>query len=165
MKKILLVRHAKSDWNNSNITDFERPLNDRGIRDAPLMAARLLKQHLIPQLVVSSPALRAFTTAKYFADKLGIDKKLIQTEADIYEAAATTLLSIINKLDNKYDFVALFGHNPGITNLAIKLCDTDIYDIPTCGVVLIEFAVEDWKMVSADTGEQLLYDFPKNDED
>lgn len=165
MKQLLLVRHAKSDWNNSELSDFERPLNKRGERDAPEMAARMLDKHIIPQAIISSPALRAITTAKYFADTFNIDESLIIKEEQIYEASSNTLLNIVNQTDNKYNFVALFGHNPGLTTLAIALCDTQVYDIPTCGLILIEFPFEDWKMVSKDTGIQKLYDFPKNDED
>ncbi|MBC7912886.1 MAG: histidine phosphatase family protein [Pyrinomonadaceae bacterium] len=165
MKQLLIVRHAKSDWNTDASSDFDRPLNKRGARDAPEMAERLLKKHIIPQLIVSSPAFRALTTAKYFADVFNIDKKLIQTEPSIYEASATTLLSVVNKLDNRFNLVGLFGHNPGITNFAINLCETEIYDIPTCGMILIEFPFDDWQMISQDTGNQLLYDFPKSDDD
>lgn len=129
------------------------------------MAERLLNKHIIPQQLVSSPAVRAFTTAKHFADIFNIDEKLIQAEPDIYEASAATLLNIINSLDNKYDFVALFGHNPGMTNLASSLCDTNVYNIPTCGVMLIEFPFDDWKLISSNTGTEKLYDFPKNEED
>ncbi|MBC8051735.1 MAG: histidine phosphatase family protein [Sphingobacteriaceae bacterium] len=164
MKQLLLVRHAKSDWNSEAQSDFDRPLNKRGQKDAPEMAERLLNKHIIPQLIVSSPALRAFTTAKHFADALGIDKTQIQLEPAIYEASADTLLNIINGLDNKYDFIALFGHNPGITNLALNLCDTQVFDFPTCGMMLIEFPFEDWKLISKDTGEEKLYDFPKSDD-
>lgn len=165
MKKLILIRHAKSDWNSDAKTDFERPLNKRGHKDASEMAERLLNKHLIPQLLVSSPAVRAYTTAKYFAEAFNIDKKLIKTELEIYEASPSTLLKVINDLDNKYDFVALFGHNPGITNLAISLCDTNVYDMPTCGLILIEFPFDDWKLISKNTGEEKLYDFPKNEED
>lgn len=165
MKKLLLVRHAKSDWNNPSLPDFDRPLNKRGDRDAPKMAEKLLNKHIVPQKLVSSPALRAFTTAKYFADVFNIDKKEIQTEPAIYEASVSALLNIVNRFDNRYDFVALFGHNPGITSFAINLCDTDVFDMPTCGVILIEFPFDDWKMISKDTGQQTLYDFPKNEED
>ena len=165
MKQVLLIRHAKSDWNNSELSDFERPLNKRGNKDAPAMAERLLKKHLIPQAIISSPAVRALTTAKYFAEVFNIDKKEIQKERAIYEALPNNLLNVVNGLDNKFDFIALFGHNPGITNLAISLCDTDIYDMPTCGMILIEFPFDDWKLISKNTGEEKLYDFPKNDED
>ena len=165
MKQLLLIRHAKSDWNSGAQSDFDRPLNKRGHKDAPEMSERLLKQHLVPQHIVSSPALRAITTAEYFADTFGIDNKQIQTEPAIYEASATTLLKVLNQLDNKYNFVALFGHNPGMTNFAINLSDTEIYDLPTCGLILIEFPVDDWGSISEGTGTEKLYDFPKNTDD
>lgn len=164
MKQLLLVRHAKSDWNTNAETDFDRPLNKRGHKDAPVMAERLLEKHIVPQHIVSSPALRAITTAKYFAELYNIDEKLIQLEPSIYEAPVSNLLSVINKLDNKYNFVALFGHNPGITGLAVKLSDSSVYDLPTCGVVLIEFPFDDWAMISENTGEQKLYDYPKSED-
>lgn len=164
MKQLLLIRHAKSDWNDPTLADFDRPLNDRGCRDAPVMAERLAREHITPQAIVTSPALRAITTANHFADRFGIDKQLIKTELAIYEASTANLLSVVNNFDNQYDFVALFGHNPGLTNFVISLCDTDVYDIPTCGMVLIQFPFDDWRMISKNTGEQLLYDFPKNED-
>lgn len=164
-KQLLLIRHAKSDWDTDAKSDFDRPLNKRGNKDAPKMAGRLIDKHIIPQLLVSSPAVRAFSTAKHFAEVLNIDKKEIQEELAIYEASPNTLLSIVNGFKNKYDLVALFGHNPGITHFAIDLCDTNVYDMPTCGLILIEFPFDDWKLISKGTGKEKLYDFPKNEED
>lgn len=164
MKKLLLIRHAKSDWNNLSLSDFDRPLNKRGHRDAPEMGERLLASHLVPQLLVSSPALRAITTAKHFAEVFNISEAEILTEQIIYEANVESLLKVVNKLDNRYDFVALFGHNPGVTNLAAHVCNSNIYDMPTCAVCLIEFPLDDWAKVSNNTGEQTFYDFPKNED-
>ena len=164
MKKLLLVRHAKSDWDNIKLSDFDRPLNERGKRNAPEMAKRLIKKDIIPQHIVSSPAKRAYSTAKYFAEAFGFEKKDIQKEEDIYEASADTLLKTINKFDNKYDFIAMFGHNPGITTLTVGLCGAHVFNIPTCGMVLIEFPFEDWAMVSYGTGDQKMYDYPKNEQ-
>lgn len=165
MKKLLLIRHAKSDWDDPNLPDFQRPLNDRGHKNAPEMARRILKKGLIPQLMVSSPAIRAITTAEYFAEVLGIKKSAIVQEPAIYEASSGTFLNSIHKQDNRYDFIAFFGHNPGITNLVINLSKADIYNIPTCGAALIEFPLDDWKMISEGTGHLKLYDFPKNQND
>ena len=165
MKKLLLVRHAKSDWNDIKLSDFDRPLNDRGLKAAPEMAQRLVSKHIIPEQIVSSPAKRAYTTAKYFAKAFGIDKSLIETNENIYEAETKKLLSIINGLDNNKDFIALFGHNPAITNCAVSLCGAYIGNMPTCGIILIEFPFDDWSMISFGTGNKILYDFPKNGED
>jgi phosphohistidine phosphatase len=164
-KQLLLVRHAKSDWNDRKQSDFERPLNPRGEKNAPEMAKRLLEKDIIPQQIVSSPALRALTTARLFAGELGLRKSEIIKEPEIYEALTSTLMNVINNLDNKYSFTALFGHNPGITSLVSNLCNEDLYNIPTCGMVLIRFPFDDWNMVSAGTGEMVLYDFPKNSQD
>ena len=161
-KQLLIIRHAKSDRDDPDIPDFDRPLNKRGHRDAPKMAERLLKKHIIPQHLVSSPANRAITTAKYFADILDLDKKKIQQEQDIYEASSSRLLKVINKLDNRYEFVALFGHNPGLSDLVMNLCNGDISNIPTCGIVLIKFPFNDWEMVTNGTGELQFFDYPKN---
>lgn len=165
MKQLLLVRHAKSDWNNQDLSDFDRPLNKRGERNAPEMALRLLDKHFVPQAIISSPALRALSTARSFADIFNMDENSIIKEPKIYEASLKTLLSLVNSVDNKYNFIAIFGHNPGITNLAIELCDTNVYDMPTCGVMLIEFPFYDWSMISKGTGIKKLYDFPKNEDD
>lgn len=164
-KQLLLIRHAKSDWDNIKLSDFERPLNSRGEKNAPEMAKRLLKRGKIPHQIVSSPAKRAITTARFFAKEFGISKSLIIQEPEIYEALSSTLIEIINNLDNKSPFTALFGHNPGITNVVTQLCNKDLYNIPTCGMVLIQFPFDDWNMVSAGTGELVFYDYPKNEQD
>ncbi|WP_207422693.1 SixA phosphatase family protein [Desertivirga brevis] len=165
MKKLLLIRHAKSDWNDPKLSDFDRPLNNRGHKNAPEMAERLLQKHIVPEHLVSSPAKRAYTTAKYFAKTFNIDKEQIEKIEGIYEASANDLLKIVNQLDNTKDFIALFGHNPGITNLAVGLSGSYISNIPTCGLILIEFPFDDWAMISYDTGKELLYDFPKSGDD
>lgn len=164
-KQLLLVRHAKSDWDNIRLSDFDRPLNSRGEKNAPDMAKRLLKRGKIPQQIVSSPALRAITTARYFAKVLGLDKSEIVKEPEIYEALTSTLISVVNKLDNRFSFTSIFGHNPGITDLVSSLCNKNLYNIPTCGMVLIQFPFDDWNMVSAGTGEIVFYDYPKNERD
>ncbi|MES3019422.1 MAG: histidine phosphatase family protein [Bacteroidota bacterium] len=161
-KKLLLVRHAKSDWDNIKLSDFDRPLNSRGEKNAPEMAKRLLKKSIKPEQIVSSPAVRAITTARYFAKELGLEKSDIVKEPEIYEALTSTLMDVINELDNAYSFTALFGHNPGITSLVSNLCNEDLHNVPTCGMVLIEFPFEDWAMVSAGTGSLVFYDYPKN---
>jgi phosphohistidine phosphatase len=161
-KRLLIVRHAKSDWDSGIKKDFDRPLNNRGEKNAPEMAARLIKKNLIPERIVSSPALRAITTAGYFADAFGLSKANIIQESGIYEASASRLLGIINHLPETNNFIALFGHNPGLTELVINLSNADIYNIPTCGVVLLEFPLDNWSEISSGTGEKLLFDFPKN---
>lgn len=163
MKKLLIIRHAKSDWDNPRMADFDRPLNARGKSNAPEMAERLLKKNILPQVFITSPAVRTLSTTKAFAEVLGFSKNDIKQEKGIYEAPATGLLKIINSFDNQYDFIALVGHNPGLTDLVLKLCECEIYNIPTCGVILLEFPLDDWKMVSGGTASLNLYDYPKKE--
>ncbi len=161
-KQLLVIRHAKSEWGDLNLRDFNRPLNNRGHQNAPEMAKRLLNRNLIPQQIVSSPALRAITTAEYFAEVLGINSKDIIKEPEIYDALPFNLLDIINNFDENSDFTALVGHNPGLTNLVNLYCDTSIQNIPTCGIALIHFPFDSWKMLGRGTGDLLLFDYPKN---
>ena len=164
-KQLLLIRHAKSDWNNAGLRDFDRPLNKRGNVNAPEMAARLFKQNIIPDLVVSSPALRAITTAKYFAETWQIESTKIQLEKTIYEANIKSLLAVVNHLDHQFNHVALFGHNPGLTDFANYLSRANIFNMPTCSVVMITFPIDNWNEVSADTGDVVFFDYPQSGED
>jgi phosphohistidine phosphatase len=164
MKQLIIVRHAKSDWGNPDLRDFDRPLNKRGKANAPEMAHRLVKKQIKPQLIVSSPALRALTTAKFFADTWQITLEEIQYEPRIYEASENTLLNVINNFDNSYDHIAMFGHNPGLTDL-VNYLDGHIYEMPTCSVVILEFPFNDWAMISNGTARVLLFDYPKSGDD
>jgi phosphohistidine phosphatase len=161
MKKIMIVRHAKSDWGDAQLADFDRPLNHRGFISAPQMAEKLLKKKLIPQYMVSSPALRAKTTANIFADKLGLKEPAY--DRAIYEAHYADLLKVINNLPDTYDFVALFGHNPGMSDLIYGLTG-DVADMPTCAVAVISFNTDEWATISGDTGRIEYYDYPKNED-
>ncbi|WP_304064909.1 SixA phosphatase family protein [Pedobacter glucosidilyticus] len=162
MKRLLIVRHAKSDWGVANTKDFDRPLNSRGLSNAPEMGKRLVSRILNPQQLVSSPALRAITTCKIIAKEIQYSETDIIQEPKIYEANHQTLLNIVNQFSDEHDFIALFGHNNGITDLALYLSNADIYNIPTCGMVLLEFPLDSWKMVSKNTGNMVLFDYPKN---
>lgn len=162
MKKLLLIRHAKSDWSQGNLADSERTLNERGFKNAKMMAERLVCRGLIPQKVISSPAVRAKTTAELFCQTFEIPPTEIQYKEQVYEATSSVLMQVVNTIDDQYDFVALFGHNPGITNFIVNLCNSDIYNLPTCGMVLISFPFESWELISYETGFEKLYDYPKN---
>jgi phosphohistidine phosphatase len=159
MKRLMIVRHAKSDWDDTSLSDFDRTLNHRGKKAAPDMADRLLKKNIIPQYILSSPAVRAKTTANIFAKTLGLAEP--SYNRSIYEASYPTLLKIVNGLPDAYDFVALFGHNPGFSDLLYQLTG-QMYDMPTCAVAIVDFDLESWKLVSGDTGSISFYDYPKN---
>jgi phosphohistidine phosphatase len=162
-KQLIIIRHAKSDWGNTNLSDFDRPLNKRGKANAPEMAKRLVKQHIVPELIVSSPALRALTTAKYFTDAWQLTLDNIQQEPAIYEASVKSLVKVVNGFDNKFNTIALFGHNPGLTDL-VNYFDGYINNMPTCSVILLEFTFDDWAMAAESTAKVLLFDYPKSGE-
>ena len=162
-KQLLVIRHAKAEEADFKKPDFKRALSHRGEKNAQEMAKRLKTKDLQPQILYSSPALRAISTARFFADELGIAQSEIIQDQEIYEALTDTLLHCINQLDDQADFVALFGHNPAITDLVNKFCGADIYNIPTCGIALIQFPFDSWNMLSVGTGELMLYDYPKNE--
>lgn len=163
MKYLLLNRHAKSDWGNPQLNDFDRPLNSRGENDAPRMGKRLFERDPNIDLIISSPANRAITTAKLMAKELGYAVENIQQEPKIYEAQVSQLLKIINQIDNDYETVLMYGHNPGFTDLADYLTGSGILNIPTCGICKISFDFDDWAEVSAHTGKLVYFDFPKRD--
>ena len=164
-KRLLLIRHAKSDWGNPSLRDFDRPLNKRGQANAPEMAKRLVSHQIFPNQIVSSPALRALTTANYFAKEWGIKSIDIKTDQHIYEAGVRTLLSVVNQFDDQEDMIAMFGHNPGFTDFANYLSNLGIDNMPTCSVVILEFPFDEWKMISSGTAKVLLFDYPKSGED
>lgn len=165
MKQLFLIRHGKSDWGNSHISDFDRPLNARGLRNAPEMANRILHKDLVPQHMVSSPALRALTTARHFGQIWDKPLSQIQEETSIYEANISALLKVVNKLSDKYDRVVIFGHNPGLTEFANYLSNAKIQNVPTCGTVLMEFPFEKWELISHHTGTLIEFDYPKSADD
>ncbi len=159
MKKLYIIRHAKSSWDDSGLSDFERPLNKRGEKDAPFMTKKLKEKGVSADIIISSPALRAKTTAKIIAEELLLSKKIVYDE-NIYEASPDTLHEIIKNIDNKYNSVILFGHNPGLNMLMDSL--VNIYNnIPTCGVVEIDFKCDKWSEISSLNSKLISFDYPK----
>ena len=141
MKKVIIVRHAKSSWTDFSLSDFDRPLDNRGHHDAVHMAARLKESGHIPQRIITSSAVRAKTTAQYFSKAFDIP---LEESRDLYHGQAEDYLDIIKSLDEKTECIAMFGHNPGITFLAnlINMGCTD--NIPTCGIVIAEVKSAVW---------------------
>ncbi len=161
MKVIYLVRHAKSSWHDHSLRDFDRPLNERGIRDAPRMGKRLKEREIAPNLMVSSPAVRAFTTCKEIAGVLGYGENRMVTDKRIYHASEEVLLRIIQEFNENYESVMLFGHNPGLTDFTNLLLNENIMNIPTCGVVAGKLNIKNWNEAKAGCGKLLFFDFPK----
>lgn len=163
-KQLMIIRHGKSDWAEPGTADFDRPLNHRGNKNAPEMAERMIRKNLVPELMVSSPAKRAITTAGHFAATWKIPTTDIQQEASIYEANVTALLKVVNHFSNDAERVALVGHNPGLTDFINYLADAHLYNLPTAGVVVIDFPFDDWSLISQHTGSLFLFDCPKKTE-
>lgn len=169
MKKLYLIRHAKSSWDNLAIDDFQRPLNGRGIKDAPRMGKRLKERSLTADLVLSSPAKRALDTCLIITKILGFSKEKINTDKRLYHASEEELLRIIRELkdhpNDEEENVLLFGHNPGLTNFANQLLNEHIQNIPTTGIVAASLSIKKWQEVDWGCGKLLFFDFPKSKED
>jgi phosphohistidine phosphatase len=161
MKTLLLVRHAKSSWDQPGLTDFERPLNERGKRDAPEMGRRM-KERIAIDLFVSSPAKRAKKTAKIFAEAYGVDKEDILFIEELYSASPDTFAEVVASIQDKYNTIAVFSHNPGITDYANSLTNTRIDNIPTSAVFAVQAHTDNWKDFAAAEKTFLFFDFPKN---
>ncbi len=161
MKVVYLIRHAKSSWSNPGLEDIERPLNKRGVRDSAFMPNILKGKGAKPDLIVSSPANRAFTTACKFAEAFEIDKENILVRKDIYEAYPQAVLEVITTLNHQAEEVLIFGHNPTFTSLANMFADEYIVNVPTCGIVKIEADINDWSSFDADTAKLTAFHFPK----
>ncbi len=162
MKELIIVRHAKSSWKDAGLADRERPLNKRGERDAPEMGARLARRKYRPDLIVSSPAVRALTTARIIAKTLGYPRKDIVVNDRLYGAGIVELLDVIRNTDESVATLMLFGHNPGLTELANHLGLRPIANLPTCGVLHLRFHPDTWFVVGHVLGGEVLFDFPKS---
>lgn len=159
MKRIYLSRHAKSSWNDLSLSDHDRPLNKRGLRDAPMMAEKV--SSLIPavDILVSSSAKRALETSEYFAKALKFKK--ITTESKLYHAGPSEILEVIGDLPSEYDSAFLFGHNPGFTFLYNHFARVPIDNLPTCGLFGLESTADDWYDVDTTNTRVELYIYPK----
>jgi phosphohistidine phosphatase len=161
MKRVYLLRHAKSSWAEPGLPDIERPLNKRGQKDAPMMGKRLNKRKVSPQLLISSPAKRALATARIIAEKIGYPQAQIEISDEVYAAGATTLLRIVKRVDDSIVRVMLVGHNPELEGFLNYLVPDQIDKVPTCAVACIDFAVDSWKKVARKKGTLAFFDYPK----
>lgn len=162
MKTIYLVRHAKSDRDVPDLQDIDRPLNARGYRDANTMGNLLKEKKVAPGIIISSPAIRAISTAFIFCRKLQYDASGVIIEPDLYDTSVKHYLNIIGRTDNRFKSLMLFAHNPIISDLACHLCSQFSESLPTCAVVEIQFKVDEWKSIEKSKGAIIQYGFPKN---
>ena len=161
MKKIYLVRHAKSSWDNPSLGDIDRPLNQRGRKSAPLMGHRLAERGVSVDLIISSPANRARSTAEYIASAIGYDIDAIEINNLIYFEGASTMLDVIQQTSEDIQSLMIVGHNPDMSSLFHTLSDSRGMDMPTCAVASLEFDGE-WSELEQNSAELIEYDFPKN---
>src|SRR2546426_1939801 len=160
MKTLFLIRHAKSSWADTALPDKDRPLAKRGRRDAPKMGRRLAKREVKPDLILSSPARRALTTAEIIAKKLDYKLKNILVDDRLYAGAVHGLLDVIHKLGGKPEQVMLFGHNPELTELAHRLA-SEITHMPTCAVAKFTFNAKSWSNIGKAKPAKVALDYPK----
>ncbi len=161
MKKLLLVRHAKSSWDTPTLKDFDRSLNERGEQDAAAMAKKLFNQKIPIDAFVSSTALRARSTAGFFAKAFSFPEKKIILLDDLYHAPANVFYNVIKQLDDEWETVIMFAHNPGITDMVNSLGVARLDDMPTCGIFGVSAETKTWKDFKAAEKRFVLFDYPK----
>jgi phosphohistidine phosphatase len=167
MKTLFIVRHAKSSWEDISVGDFDRPLNERGKKDAPRMGKRLKEKEIHPELMLTSPAKRAFSTCEKIAKILGYTLDKIKTDRRLYHASEEEIVTILSNLKDKCDSVMIFGHNPGLTEFVNTITDgsNGIDNIPTCGVIALTLPIDSWSELGKAKGKMLFFDYPKSRED
>jgi len=160
MKTLILMRHAKSDWGDFSARDYDRELNARGKRDAPLMGQRLAERDIQPDAFTVSTACRAKTTASLMACALGFSSADIQWIDELYLASPATMKSVIRQTADDVQTLALLAHNPGVTELVNQLTNADIDNVPTCGVLTLSLPVDHWSELR-NNAELIDFDYPK----
>jgi len=159
MKTLYLIRHAKSSWKDITLADFDRPLNKRGKKNAPFMGKLLKQKGVKPDIIISSPAKRAKDTANIIAEIIGYNKEIV-FEPKIYESNLISLKNIIYSIDDTNKVAFLFGHNPCLNIFVEDFC-AFYENIPTCGIVMLEFSCESWEDIAIDNCNLALFDYPK----
>jgi phosphohistidine phosphatase len=162
MKTLLLIRHAKSSWNDASLPDRDRPLASRGERDAATMSERLLQRHVDPDLITCSPAVRALATARIIASGLDYKRERIAVDDRLYAASMDALIEVIEELDDALDCAMLVGHNPECSVLAHHFC-SEITHMPTCAVAEFRFDTKRWGGIGDSKPLRTTFDWPKNE--
>ncbi len=162
MKRLFVLRHAKSSWADDSLADDQRPLNKRGKRDAPVIAQRLRQAQHQPDLILSSPARRALKTACIVASELGISVDDILQNDALYLASVEDILAVLAQIPPTSANAMIVGHNPGLTHLINTLGDVQLDNLPTSGVFILDLPIAHWADVSGQlSGEVSYYDYPK----
>ncbi len=161
MKTLTILRHAKSSWKDTGLSDHDRPLNKRGERDVPIMATRILQAGIRPSLILTSPAIRAWTTAQVIAEKISYPIEFLQRDERLYHAGVRRIIDILAEQDIGFNSLMIVGHNPGFTDFANYLVPGLTHNIPTCGVVSVTVDSDDWNLKANKDAELVTYDYPK----
>jgi len=161
MKSITLLRHAKSSWNHAGLADRDRPLNKRGERDAPVMGRRLSEQDIRPSLILSSPAERAWSTARIVAENMNYPREFLQRDDRLYGASVDTIFNVIGDQDPGFNNIMIVAHNPGLTQFANLLVPDVTPNLPTCGVVSVVIDADEWDHRTWPDAALVLFDYPK----
>lgn len=161
MKILILARHAKSSWDNPDWTDFGRPLNSRGTRDAYHLASIMEKKKMKLDLVISSPAIRAITTAQIISEKMGYKFENVEQDKGIYEKGNKYVTKLIAETDNEINTMMIFGHNPDITSLVTFYSGEFLENLPTCGIVCLKFNTDKWADTLNENGKIEFFEYPK----
>ncbi len=163
MKRLTLLRHAKSSWDDVTLDDFDRPLAPRGRRSAPEMGRRLRAREEVPDLVLSSPAKRAITTARMACREMGYPESRIIEDRGLFHASANRIFEMVSSLETLAAHLMIVGHNPGFTDFANALGDARIDNLVTAGLFVVEFEIDDWGDLKAGDGRFVYYDYPRNE--
>ncbi len=161
MKTLSLLRHAKSSWSDPSLSDNERPLNKRGQRDAPVMGERIAESSIRPSLILSSPAVRAWTTARIIANEISYPREFLQREDRLYLASVSEIVAVLSAQDLGFNSIMIVGHNPGLTEFANLLVPGITDNVPTCGIVAVDADTDTWDFTETPDCELTLYDYPK----
>ncbi|MEZ4793500.1 MAG: histidine phosphatase family protein [Gelidibacter sp.] len=159
MKTLVLIRHAKSSWNH-DVIDKNRPLSDRGLGDAKLLSNEFLKFGFKPDAIFSSPAKRALATCNIFMGTLNFHTELLTISDELYDFGGWQVSNFIHSLSDSYENVMIFGHNHAFTAIANSFGDINIDNVPTCGLIMLQFDKDSWKNI--DKGHTKMTLFPKH---
>tara|TARA_B100001029_G_C14985333_1_gene408611 strand:+ start:427 stop:924 length:498 start_codon:yes stop_codon:yes gene_type:complete len=161
MKQLIIIRHCKSSWLDSSLSDYERPLNKRGRNDGYKMSNELSKKIKHVDLLISSSSIRTKLTSNIFIDKININE--IQYRDDFYHSSSENIISILEKINNSFKSVIIIGHNPGFTDLVNKLTNINLFNLPTTGIVIVDLNIKNWdQILTKNTGYEINWiKFPK----
>lgn len=160
-KYLSFMRHAKSSWRYPELHDYDRPLNERGLADAPIMGRKLKKMGISPDMILCSPANRAISTARIICDKINFSLHKLKLDDKIYTATSWQMLDIIKAIDNKYESILVIGHEPMISQTIEILTGVSIEKFPTCAFLQMELSISKWSEIIAESGLIKTFEYPK----